>query len=937
MDRQSAYLHIPTHYCRWLGGLRWDSSTQNLVEHEDGSTFAFGVQIGLFIEGFCGVRSLIHFGHILHLLYLLGHARITPPWQALELSTMFRETGKPLRNAGALCGHLCRAVPPLAEPADTLELCRRLSSSVALPAVYSSWVVDPFAPSVEAPPLEPAAFERVFLSELARFQPEDVSHWLRHGRAPLGDGGRQIAEEFQALQPRTLTAALAALLDAPRLAAAMPYVAQLVSALTLPPRRLSEPELPMGGYADVATRGEPERILPSQFAMDEMEFIRRFAAQELLYFRREEPQAQTREELVVLLDQGVRTWGTVRLLLCAAAFALGKLAARKKLTVRFAATSSEGRLLDPLQVNDSTLRQLLEASDLSANPGMALEHVLNEAAATPRDVVLLTQHRNLSESNVLAAARRAGETTRLFSVSADAQGLMQLASLKQGTPVKLTQFQVNLRPEPEVPVAVRPHPRRPLGEPLPPWQGDVEPVGFPFRMGITGPLQSHLFDFDVSGHWLLAIGYNGMLHACRVDGTCAELVPRPFPGGRQLSRIYSVTGVIGGFVLCGRQDYELAAVHYDLASRRCQTWRLGLLPQDILCNTFYSTQHHTCVIRLERTTACIDLATGKLLLFPPPGREIQRVQLANEEALELGAPPPRLFVSGPGTDRPKRGDVINLDPQTGVLTIDRVNNASWSFVPRADGQPLLAGCRIARAVLGGSIVAATFFPLGRPDELTLRLFHGPRGLPLYEHRPATRYDGFALSRDGKRLAVQSARGRTLRVHDVERDCAIIFATPKARFDAIKVSMGDDWIVIHAAKRFNHLIRWRTSRLEQVCWTADEGDTRRQFNAVEMRGHRSTLNKFPQLLAELDSTRWIAGVVGKLQVGVDCFGQVAVLGLDNKLICMFRILHDQIAAWMPDGTRYGKPRLSGGPETPNALEKIAAALRAASKRGGGRAV
>jgi hypothetical protein len=84
-------------------------------------------------------------------------------------------------------------------------------------------------------------------------------------------------------------------------------VEPLLAALTLPPRRPTS-GAPAGGYADVATRGHPEQILPSQFALDDLEFVRRHAENELLYFRREEPRQDVREELVVLLDQGVRTW-----------------------------------------------------------------------------------------------------------------------------------------------------------------------------------------------------------------------------------------------------------------------------------------------------------------------------------------------------------------------------------------------------------------------------------------------------------------------------------------------------------------------------------------------------------------------------------------------------------------------------------------------------
>ena len=77
--------------------------------------------------------------------------------------------------------------------------------------------------------------------------------------------------------------------------------------MALPPRRLRDNQLPIGGYSDVGTRGQPEQILPAQFALDELELARRFADNELLYFQREEPHAPTCDKLVVLLDQGVRT------------------------------------------------------------------------------------------------------------------------------------------------------------------------------------------------------------------------------------------------------------------------------------------------------------------------------------------------------------------------------------------------------------------------------------------------------------------------------------------------------------------------------------------------------------------------------------------------------------------------------------------------------
>src|SRR5262249_56649619 len=127
---------------------------------------------------------------------------------------------------------------------------------------------------------------------------------------------------------RSRRGALAARRARRRLAGARRSVARLAGALPLPRRRLDHHELPLGGYADVTTKGHVDQLLPSQFALDEWDFFRRFAERELLYFRREEPHAPVRQQLVVLLDQGVRTWGGVRLVLAAAVMALGRQAGR---------------------------------------------------------------------------------------------------------------------------------------------------------------------------------------------------------------------------------------------------------------------------------------------------------------------------------------------------------------------------------------------------------------------------------------------------------------------------------------------------------------------------------------------------------------------------------------------------------------------------------
>ena len=105
----------------------------------------------------------------------------------------------------------------------------------------------------------------------------------------------------------------------------------------------------------MTTHGQVDQLLPSQFALDEWDFLRRYVDRELLYFRREEPHTRPRHELIVLLDQGVRTWGDVRLVLGAAVLALGRQAERGRLPFRIATTSTEGKTLDPLAADPEAL------------------------------------------------------------------------------------------------------------------------------------------------------------------------------------------------------------------------------------------------------------------------------------------------------------------------------------------------------------------------------------------------------------------------------------------------------------------------------------------------------------------------------------------------------------------------------------------------------
>ena len=72
----------------------------------------------------------------------------------------------------------------------------------------------------------------------------------------------------------------------------------------------------------------------------------------------------------MLLDQGVRTWGVVRLVLAAALVAFGRLAQRRRMPFWVATTSGGGVPCDPLQATEESLADVVQGSDLTAQPAL---------------------------------------------------------------------------------------------------------------------------------------------------------------------------------------------------------------------------------------------------------------------------------------------------------------------------------------------------------------------------------------------------------------------------------------------------------------------------------------------------------------------------------------------------------------------------------------
>lgn len=80
--------------------------------------------------------------------------------------------------------------------------------------------------------------------------------------------------------------------------------------------------LPVGGISDITNRGTVDRLLPGELAWDDLVLAVRLVHNEALYFRREIPPQDLTVSHTVLLDRGLRLWGTGRVVALGVALGL---------------------------------------------------------------------------------------------------------------------------------------------------------------------------------------------------------------------------------------------------------------------------------------------------------------------------------------------------------------------------------------------------------------------------------------------------------------------------------------------------------------------------------------------------------------------------------------------------------------------------------------
>lgn len=965
------YLRIYSPYADEIGGVHW-SPDGDAVLGGDGATLALAGEVALFLEGFSAQAELIHFAHVLHAFRILRWGPVGAHDELRIACAAFKEARGQARNAGVLFAHATGGMPRLPGGVDALDVCRRLRGVHTVPQ----------APSIRGLELLPTVaadeFERVLAESLQKYSFDELKHWFRHGRGPIREAAQAIAREVRIEEPRSLAGLVETLLKRGRLSGAEPFLEQMISALTLPPRKMQAEELPVGGYSGIATRGHPDQILPSEFAIDELEFLRRFAENELLYYRREQPRNQLREDMVVLIDQGVRTWGDVRLLLSAAALAFGEKAARKGIEFALAGTSNQGELVNPAQADVETVAALVEASDLSENPADALERLLesgsqsrpghgpasaaegvetalsaqDESRSRPmtrtalndaeraRDIVILTHPRSL-KGDVELASRRAGPDTRVFAVTVDGEGNVEVNELRHGAPVKLSAFKVDLAKG----AASRARLQTPLEGDYVPWTGSIEPLGFPFRFAAPhGPEQNEYgfsLAFDADGEWLFTASRGGLIHAYKLDGTQAEILPRAVMHGQ--IRFEGLVGIAGGVALCGRNDRGwVVSATYDVRRRQVTVRSMSengapqspsVFAYDAASNNLISHSNaETTILNLGQiespTPATIPAPlaqTAVRLRRTPP-----RVRIITRDSAKQNKTPHEVL-SGVLSREDELEPFYEIEYQSGAVREGAVGDC---HVPLLDGRPVLATRFVFEAQKSAGTLAVKASSQGRPHVLVFAL---PNWSVRYESEVQPGPGSFLMHQSGK-LALETVDG--YRVVDLGGG-GTPHAIPKLAkcHNELFFEVGDYALSVYGGK-FTHVLRWDAGKLEATHKIGRVAFTHagRKSGAASADGHGIVVHAEhgrPPML-NLDAARFakFAFAPCGLCFVSDVYGQLFVLTPDGACVAALFVYRATVAAWLPDGTRYGPSSLTGGSTTPDALGRIGRALQAAVKGGAG---
>ena len=199
----------------------------------------------------------------------------------------------------------------------------------------------------------------------------------------------------------------------------------LLAALYRPARLVPEKSLQLEGYSDITNRGSLDRLLISELSHDNDTLAVRIANGEASYMRREVPQSCESVDRCILIDCGIRSWGTPRVYNAAIALALTAGAPAESRVLAWRAMESE--LKRSYFIDLSGLTEHMGAFDAGLHPGPVLSAFYEELAVRQANVeVYLILSRDSWNDMGFKTALHASKITRLTAAVVDRFGDLEL-------------------------------------------------------------------------------------------------------------------------------------------------------------------------------------------------------------------------------------------------------------------------------------------------------------------------------------------------------------------------------------------------------------------------------------------------------------------------------------------------------------------------------
>ncbi|WP_147263705.1 hypothetical protein [Roseimicrobium gellanilyticum] len=211
-------------------------------------------------------------------------------------------------------------------------------------------------------------------------------------------------------------------------------VARRLSAILHVPKPVwQQDDLPVGGVSDITNRGEPDRLLLTELAWDELTFATRLAQGEALYTRRESPPGDPPPKRKILLDTGIHLWGKPRLFALGTALALqhlkGRAGPQEEQGVEVYTLVRDAFVPAPLRTIEDVRTQLTRLEP-TPYPAEALTDFVQQenAVFAPGEEVFLVSHPDAMARLVREHAwQQLAASCLLHSIQVDRRGQLMMA------------------------------------------------------------------------------------------------------------------------------------------------------------------------------------------------------------------------------------------------------------------------------------------------------------------------------------------------------------------------------------------------------------------------------------------------------------------------------------------------------------------------------